>query len=514
MLSNSPLLRPTDFEQNPPYVVQVIDDSNQECKLFVFIDRTLIRDQTAVETTTHLVVRRALQVTSIAASFIARIPFIQLNLKLGGDDKVYGAFLSYGTCASFGYLVAFSFLEIIDSQMKPLTREERDLLESRVGPTLKKVFFVSATTLGAVTQIPFAYIAYKYNDPSTLNPDGLVMPILTVAIDSWVSTYSTYMGLKAIGEKRSLNQYEKELSIVRGKMLFHLEENRQLLSLVDSETRSSFVDTFERIQNVEEASDRVQQFYTLCTRRISDQTLAPSNFVKGIDYVVQTYGYLCAGCNIGTLGYIAYLGTDAFASSLGLNITITALYVGTALYLNTTAIPKTASVLFNLAKDIFTCGYKPSISDRLTPKLSFTLKALGLATAALAYGMPIELSQEYYEEHEWLEVTMDVTLTSATTFLVSMAILSITDALLETKIEKLGSEDEKRIIKLYHKMKHFSSGLASSPLLETALFLKAIPPEALDQLIENTRITTENLEDYIKAHIPQAIESSRLITVD
>jgi len=102
--------------------------------------------------------------------------------------------------------------------MLPLADEERVLKESRLSPTLKKVFFSASIVLGFDTQIPFAYIAYKYNSPSKLNPDGIVMPAMVFAIDSWISVYSGYMGLKTLRDTQSLTAYEKQLSGMRKKM--------------------------------------------------------------------------------------------------------------------------------------------------------------------------------------------------------------------------------------------------------------------------------------------------------
>ena len=293
-----------------------------------------------------------------------------------------------------------------------------------------------------------------------------------------------------------------------------IEANRQLLTVVGKETRNDFIASYESIQRLDEAPDRVAALYTLFTRRISDQTFDPPKYAKYIDYTVKAYGYLCSACNIGTLGYIAWLGTDELTDSIYANITVTSLYVGTALYLNATAIPETAVTLFNLFKNIFTCNYQPTLSDQLTPKLSFSLKALGLVTAALSYGLAVELSEDYYSSHEGLEIFMEITLSCATTFLVSMAILSITDQVLEYKIEKLGHEEEKNIIEIHKKMKKLSSVLTSSPLIEIALFLKIIPRESMEQLVAETEITITNLEHYLEIHNPTTNETERTFLLE
>lgn len=489
------------------HLIQTVDFTQHNSRLITFIDRTLVQGIAATETTCHLVGRRILQGVSVTVSFVGRIPFIPLSLAYAGSNVVYGGFLAYGSTASFGSLVAYSFLKIIDSQMRPLTPEEHYLLHARIGPAAKKAILVCGLILGVGTQIPFAILAYKYNEPSTLNPNGYLMPAMVIAIDSWVSTFSGYMGLRAIGEKRARSSYEKDLDAIRGKMLGLIGENQELFTLADRETQLGFVDAYQRIRTVHESSDRVNQFYTLCTKRISDRSLAPPFWAEVADTIIKGYGYFCAACNIGTMGYVAYIGTKV----VGLNVVVTALYCGTALYLNTTAIPQTASKLFNLARSLFTCSYRPTIGDQLSPKLSFVLKALTLGTAGLSYGMAMQVSEDYYEDHEWLKISMEVALTSATTFLVSMAMLTIADDIIETKIEKLGSEEEKQILEVYQKMRHFQYVLSNSPFIDLAIQLKAIPPDALGALMENTAVTAENLDQYIRTHIPIETPSTPLL---
>ena len=472
--------------------------SSDQCHIALFIDKNIINSAYVQESKVHLLARRFFQSLSIIAGFIGRVPFIEMNLKLGGSSKLYGGILAYGTCASFGYLVSYSLLEIVNSQMRLFSKEENDLRESRIGHTTKKVIFISSMILGFSTQIPFAYIAYKYNSPSTLNPKRLLMPVMVISIDSWVSTYSGYMGLKTLKKARSLEIYEKQLVQVRSKMASLIECNRQLLVSAGNEVQMDFIESYERIRDYSDISDRVKGLYILFTKKVSNQTLAPSRCSKYIDRTVKAYGYLCAICNIGTLGYIAWHGTNELINNNAANVTVTSLYVGTALYLNATAIPETAVKLFNLFKNIFTCNHEPTLSDQLTPKLSFSLKALGLVTAGLSYGPSFEIAKDYYGFKDNLNLFMEVTLSCATIFLVSMAIFSITNQILEFKIEKMGTEGEKKLIEIHKKMENLGFVLNSSPLIEVALFLKILPENLFNELIDRTAITVSNLDSYIQ----------------
>ena len=222
------------------------------------------------------------------------------------------------------------------------------------------------------------------------------------------------------------------------------------------------------------------------------------------DRVVRCYGYLCAASNVGALGYVAWVGTNDLTDSLAANISLTSLYVLTDLYLNFSAIPETAVVIGNLFRNIVTANYQPTLSDRLTPKLSFCLKSFGLITAGLSYGPSVVISQDYFGRYESLAIFMEITLSCASVFLVAMSILSITDQILEFKVEKMGSIEEKKLVAIHKKMKMLSLSLSSIPMFEFALFLKELSPETINCLTEESGITSTDLTEYIegqKAHI-------------
>jgi len=476
-----------------------IGDTNiyQKSNIAKFIDGRIINNLAASEGTCHCVSRRTLQVVSIIAGYGGRLPYLALSLNVAGSNKAYGVILAYGSCASFGSLAAWSFLRIVDTQMKPLTRQEKILTESRMSPCIKKTLFASAIVLGFGAQVPFACLAYKFNKPSAFNPHGIVMPSMIFAIDSWVSVYSGYMGLRSLRERKSLKGFENHLSNARSNMYALIEDNRQLLTMVGKSGRVDFVETYDRIKGIDNAPDRTRQLFNLFSRRISNHDLEPTSCAKRIDTAVRAYGYLCAACNIGTLGYVAWLGMDTVAQNVEANITVTAIYVGTALYLNATAIPETAVKLYNLFKNVFTWSYKPTLSDQLAPKLSFALKSLGLVTASLSYGPPVAVCKEYYKSNAGLEGLMEVMLSCANTFLVSMILLSIIDRVLEFQIEKLGNEDSRNIMRVHEKMRLLSSTLTTSPLIEIARYLKILPRETVEKLLGDIDDSVSRLDAYI-----------------
>ena len=475
----------------------------------------------APESKVHFVARRTLQGGCVVTGFVSRIPFVQMNMKLGGANKFYGGVLAYGNCTSFGFLVADSFLQIINAQMDPMTPRERSLKESRLNPCVKKTFFVSSMVLGFVSQIPFAYMTYQYNSSSSdtnnncisldssststpkdgsPDPIAIAMAIMVFAFDSWVYVNSGYQGMRTLRERQTYTDYERQLANVRQRMYGLVDDNLELLTVVGKETRNDLIGIYGRIKEVDNAPDRIKALHCLFSRRISDISLDPPDHAKYVDWVMKSWGFVCAASNLGTLSYMAWLGTQELCNILALEGTVTTIYLGTALYLNKTAIPDTAVKIFNLFKSIFMCNYRPTISDQLTPKLSFCLKGLGLATAALSYGPGVKLSKDYFCFNDDFEVFMEITLSCATVFLVSWSILNVTDKILDKKIEKFGSEEDKQLMQLYKDMKTYSSTLKNSPLIDTAQYLKVLPLETFSGLIDSTDIAVDNLESYIQSH--------------
>ena len=374
--------------------------------------------------------------------------------------------------------------------------------------------FSVATVLGLGAQIPFAYIAYQYNPPSSLNVGGLLMPAVVFAIDSWISIYSGFMGLRVLREQKLFTEEESKLFHIRKKICHLIDSNLHLFVNGGQEIQQAFVTSYRRIQEMDIVQDGVKSCYELFTQQI----VAPENLRvfkcdRYMDFIVESYAYLCSACNIGTLGYVAWCGTNALIGNLYANIGFTALSIGTSLYLNATAIPQGALSLFRCFRDLLTCRYQPTLASQLTPKLTFVSNALILITAALSYGPAIALSKDYYGSKEELKIFMEIVLSCGTVFLVAMPMLSVTNQLLEYKVEKWGSDNQKEMIEIYKKMRQFSHLISSSPLIQIARFLEFLPEDTIDQLFEDTGLTLERLQQYIHKHDALTQRPSASVTV-
>ena len=465
--------------------------------IILYVQRRMIDGIPPEESRIHCVFRRSLQTTSVIAATGSRYPFIAINLKLGGDIIPYAVALTYGNLTSFAGLVAWSFLNMIDEYTEPMGEEERLLRRKKVNCT-NTVILVSSIGVGVLSQVPFAYLAYVYNNN---NP---IMPLIMFATDSWFPIYSTNLSLRALAEMPSLKKFDQNLVSTRKKIIKLIEDNRQLLA-TDKEGRMDYLNALERIKNPAEYIGKLSK------RRIEHDAQS-SLCLTVAQQTVNLTGLALTASHMILIAYMSYEGAKLISDNPVADITTAGLVVGANLYLERLSIPRTAVRVFNMIKDALLCSCKPTLSDQFAPKLSFCLKAATLATAALSYGPSVQVSRDYFDGP--FSYYMQVAVSCAAILLVSTALLDISDRIVEGYVVRRGSEEAKQIMDLNRKMQRFCRLLKESHLLEYARFLKALPQELFDNLIEDTEITLENLGEYIAEHLDPDSEESPFLLHD
>ena len=461
-----------------------------------YMDCTLVLDGKASETRGRTILKTMLKGTSILACLSAGFPLIELNMEFGEEHPVYGGTLAFATSTSMCCLVSYSVIQLLRIHLDRPTNEEEALSEYHQSRIFPKVLFISSAILGFGTQVPLAYALEKHQNPSPLDPGGRMFPLVLFMVDSWISVFSAFCGIKALKEARYHYHYERHLIKARDELIQLVNSKIQYLEETSREKKLDEARHFQSLRQIPNSQLRAFDFFSLATLRVSDWSYKQLDCSK-YEELIKAFGYFFAFCNVGALGYVTWLGSNELTENKYASGTITGLYALTIMHLNMTAIPETTLTLFNLFKNILTCSYQPSIVDQLSPKLSFCLKTLSLLSAGLSYGPAGTIAKEYFGYNKGLEIIAAVTLSSAMMLLFSMATLSISNRLLETKIEKMGSEEERLILSLHKKLKLFASTIASCPLVEFASFLRTLPPEDLKKLIEKTEIDGSNIDRYI-----------------
>ncbi|KKM64902.1 hypothetical protein LCGC14_1496740 [marine sediment metagenome] len=95
---------------------------------------------------------------------------------------------------------------------------------------------------------------------------------------------------------------------------------------------------------------------------------------------------------------------------------------------------------------------------------------------------------------------MKIVSTMAIVLLVSTAMLDVIDGTVEKKINKLGTKEEKEILEIDKKMKRLINVIDKSPLIEFLKFVKIIPEETLNEILEKCNVTQSELDHYIQEY--------------
>lgn len=479
-------------------------NNNRTGALWPFVDKRLVLGIKPRETPTHSAARRALQVLGVSIAGIGKYPFVAIAKKAGGTNEAYGILLAYGNTASFASLISWALLNMIDDQMRPLSKEEAALLSHRQGKCRNALILSGSVVVGLVSQTPFAYLAYVYNGKK------VEMPIFMMLSDSWFPTYSTYLSVNAVLSRKSFTIFEQELLKVRLNLVNLIEANRALLD--NPEGRVDYVKALHAFKD-QSTGNRSQKYLEHMLEGRAHLLKKEASCCEGPNCVSvgNTLSWLTGAVaflsNMGAIGYVSYIGWSQIHPDPGFAGTFAALAVSANLYVNGTALPNTATRLYNLAKSIILCNYKPTLSDQLAPKLSFTLKALGLVTAGLSYGPSVQISKDYFGSNttdtglysnEDLATYMEVANSCATILLTTTAILDIVDQIVALSLVNLGNEEARQLVEINENMLRLSYLLSHSPLTEFALFINALPPSIFNQVVRDTQITQANLESYIQ----------------
>lgn len=165
--------------------------------LLAYVNNRMMQELPLEESRVQIAARRTLQVASVSVATVGNYPFVAISLKLGGENLAYAIALAYGNAASYEGLIVWSLFNMIEEYVGPRGTEEHALRESKMVWT-RSTILASSVVVGVLSQTPFAYMGYVYNNGSL----KLLMPLMTLASDSWFPIYSTHLGLRKLVEDR------------------------------------------------------------------------------------------------------------------------------------------------------------------------------------------------------------------------------------------------------------------------------------------------------------------------
>lgn len=455
------------------------------------------------ESRTNFVARRALQGVGMCAASLGRVPFISMNLLLAKGDPLLGGLLAFCNSFSDAALITWSMFGMINEGMAPKTPEEQKLLEAHLSKKTSRSLRVLAIVTAVISQGPFAYLAYVYNNNNPL------MPVIIFAVDSWVPARSLTLSFTDILERKSCTIFEKQLQQMRANTLGLVQRN-QFEFISNPDCRERYLDALRELQESEEAVEYSKE-YMGKVLKYNFQPHPPEHMVSKVSRIAAgILGGIFTASDLGMLGYLSYKGMDLLLSNpivCGIAASVTVLANA---YLYGTSITQTAISLSDSIVSFFARAYQPSLSEQLAPKLTYTLEAICTLIAGFSVGPAIQMSRDFLSDS--LSIFEQVTLSSAVVLLVSTALFALIKEITELYVIKWGSPEEKQLMQLYLDMNKLCQIIETSPLLELAKFFNALPEEVFAQIRDAALTTRTALAEYIEAQ--QSLEQRPLLLVE
>lgn len=455
------------------------------------------------ESRCHQIIKRMLQLGTPALGFCARYPAINVSRKFGGANQAYGWILAVVNVITYGSLVGWSFLKMINEEVRILSPAEKALFSR--GVKLSMVTKMALVILGLISQLPFSYMAYQYNNNS------IFLAILILLADSGPPIYS--LNLSAISSYELSR--EKKLKIdnphivnIKSQFISFLEDQRKKLLVMYR--------TIHDVNGSLTSSLLIQDKVTLIKKAPSEIPLAARIVTHGAGYIV-TFGRLAI---FSVLTYEAIAQTLASQNNI-LQISIAAflalLVFGSNAYLIKDVVIKSALSSLQELKDRIKKEYQQGIGEALRPKLHMSLRLTTLALTALSYSTPIQVAKDHLQNNRifgltipGIELFVEITSTMTVLLLVSNSMRYFTDELIASYILKNGSNQEKALVIVDKKLVSFIHMVKHSHPEDIIAFFKHLNSFVL----KNHAINSDGLEDKQNTVATQSFNETELFVIE
>ena len=432
-------------------------------------------------------VKRISQGIALLGGFAARIPFISVPLQYAGENKVYGIILVYGNTASYGSVISWCLLKMVNAEFDPLSKQKSSSNDCQRG--LLKTFLIG---VGLAAQIPFAYMSYVYNHRN------IIFPISVFVMDSSFPIYSLMLTSEEIIKRRHLSQVERKLHQFKQLLISRLEINHHTLVSGDAAGRLNYIERLQHIKQLNETPDhQIKEYFAVL---LSIAPNAPSTdhwLVRGGRHLLARGTGAAIGLSqlffLGTLSYLATKEiTDNSIACYGVAGFITTCNA----YLNMGMVIQTCVKTYDYTIQFFKGQRPTSLASIFYPKLKKALLILGLATVGLSYSGPMQVCQDYYTGNT--RITMQALSVIGTIMMAGYAVTDLIEDLINHLALMHSDPHLRQLAEINQEIKRLLTLIDKSPLIEFTQLLNLLPAELIDHWRAKLKLTSENIQEYLE----------------
>lgn len=424
-----------------------------------------------------------IMVTIVAAG--ARIFYIPISLRLP-----LGPIFAAGNCVSFFVLEYWAATKSIKKFVLDQEDEIQFLSESRVSKTQSITTFFAAEIIALISQVPNVFAAYNYNKKEY----RILAGVVTGVSGSLFTLHSVQLSLSQKLKRETLDQTQQKLLEIKKELIELTNVNNSNFLNKSHQEKLKFLSEINSIRDLDEADFRSENYlkniftiqkrqpmvHSIC-RKIGENCITVGGI--GLNLTLQTavamYVFTQTKNDIYDNDYLA-----VFFSSL---------VVLSNVHLMGSSIASTSKRAYHAAIDTLFRKSTPSISEQYRPKLTFALKILFLTMNGFGLGPNIVIWGEFFD-NQTLQRYFQSTICISMFLILFTASLDMVDEVVEYLIEKTGTSEERKILRMSKEFKQLEYLLSKFSLGNIGRFIENLPNDFKRDLLERFHITKENID--------------------
>lgn len=470
----------------------------------VYIHNRMVARMPKGESEEQRVCRRVLQGVALSAGPLARLSFMEVPLKFAGDNKALGGLLVYGNTASYGSLISWCLLKMVNSATTPMSAEEKALSQSSLTPFCRTLLKIAVFVVGELAQIPFGYIVFIYNERNYFYPLSVFL------IDAAYPIYSLTLTTEEIVKRRRLSEFEKKLYLMKLKLITQLQ--RASTAILHSE-RSNGKVYLDRLQAIDQTPnlqyiDKVKHYIQILLSSVSLQPEQPPDSlrVKSGRIVFYGLGMALGFTQIYFAETLSYGAAKEMTEDPGGRAVIAGSVTVCNAYLGLKIFVQSAAKLYNFAINRLLSRDTRSVAEILQPKLTVCLQLIALITVSLSFSAPLQVAKDNFEGD--FGTYMEVTAVMEAVILSSFALSELIDELITYQSLNASDEYTRQLAEITMQINELNNLIEKSPMMEFVQMLDLLPESQISEWKTGLQITSENLQQYI-AKAPSVVEFAR-----
>ncbi len=326
---------------------------------------------------------------------LATIPFAPLSVHFSKrlnipGEKAIGYILATANSSSYFFITLWANLENVEGLTTPKTQLEKKITQKDNLAYLASSYFV-AVTLGLVSQVPFAYLAYDQNK------QNLLMPILIIVADSSFPILSVNRAIKSITTRI--------FSKSKNKQTQHLLKNfdRFLSNRIDWIAKGGTTDTELTLKEgfSHKKIDSASKLIDFILQQESQNSLTPPTPLQKVKTGARFLGYgggmSCALSELIVLWVLSNKGWDSVIDSTPISRSLSVVVILVQVYLLVQVYGETCADLSEKSIEAITCSTTKS-AHKTENKWFKAAKISIFAQSLLTFGPSMETAMSYFKD--------------------------------------------------------------------------------------------------------------------